>query len=88
MGHGTGNNRNGTSPKQVLTEIGAVDLFPETVTPRSNRGSFLRAPGAWNASFGTDNPESDLSFGADGGGVTGRADVEGRKLCWGYGRGR
>ena len=26
MGHGTGNNRNGSSPKQVLTEIGAVDL--------------------------------------------------------------
>ncbi len=26
MGHSTGNNRNGTSPKQVFTEIGAVDL--------------------------------------------------------------
>ena len=26
IGHGTGNNRNGSTPKQVLTEIGAVDL--------------------------------------------------------------
>ncbi len=35
MGHGTGNNRNGTSPKQVFTEIGAVDLTgpPSLSTP-------------------------------------------------------
>ena len=57
IGHGTGNNRNGTSPKQVLTEIGAVDLdIPGTVTPRSNPGSFPRAPGAWNASTPTSWP--------------------------------
>ena len=36
MGHGTGNNRNGTSPKQVLTEIGAVDLD----IPRDRNATF------------------------------------------------
>ena len=36
MGHGTGNNRNGTSPKQVLTEIGAVDLD----VPRDRNATF------------------------------------------------
>ena len=35
MGHG-GNNRNGTSPKQVLTEIGAVDLD----IPRDRNATF------------------------------------------------
>ena len=36
MGYGTGNNRNGTSPKQVLTEIGAVDLD----IPRDRNATF------------------------------------------------
>ena len=36
IGHGTGNNRNGTSPKQVLTEIGAVDLD----VPRDRNATF------------------------------------------------
>ena len=36
MGHGTGNNRNGSSPKQVLTEIGAVDLD----VPRDRNATF------------------------------------------------
>ena len=36
MGHGTGNNRNGSSPKQVLTEIGAVDLD----IPRDRNATF------------------------------------------------
>ncbi len=36
IGHGTGNNRNGTTPKQVLTEIGAVDLD----VPRDRNSSF------------------------------------------------
>ena len=36
IGHGTGNNRNGTSPKQVLTEIGAVDLD----IPRDRNATF------------------------------------------------
>lgn len=35
-GRGSGNNRNGTSPKTVLTEIGAVDLD----IPRDRNGSF------------------------------------------------
>ena len=34
MGHGTGNSRNGSTPKQVLTEIGAVDLD----VPRGRKG--------------------------------------------------
>ena len=36
IGHGTGNNRNGTSPKRVLTEIGAVDLD----VPRDRNATF------------------------------------------------
>ncbi len=36
MGHGTGNNRNGSTPKQVLTEIGAVDLD----IPRDRNATF------------------------------------------------
>ena len=36
LGHGTGNNRNGSSPKQVLTEIGAVDLD----VPRDRNATF------------------------------------------------
>lgn len=36
IGHGTGNNRNGTTPKQVLTEIGAVDLD----VPRDRNATF------------------------------------------------
>ncbi len=36
IGHGTGNNRNGTSPKQILTEIGAVDLD----IPRDRNATF------------------------------------------------
>lgn len=35
-GRGSGNNRNGTTPKTVLTEIGAVDLD----VPRDRNGSF------------------------------------------------
>jgi putative transposase len=35
-GHGSGNSRNGTTPKRVLTEIGAVDLD----VPRDRDGSF------------------------------------------------
>ena len=35
-GRGSGNSRNGTSPKQVLTEIGAVDLD----VPRDRNASF------------------------------------------------
>ena len=53
MGHGTGNNRNGSSPKQVLTEIGAVDLdIPRDRNTRvQSPGSFPRAPGAWKVSI-------------------------------------
>ena len=36
IGHGTGNNRNGFTPKQVLTEIGAVDLD----VPRDRNATF------------------------------------------------
>ena len=35
-GRGSGNNRNGTTPKTVLTDIGAVDL----AVPRDRNGSF------------------------------------------------
>jgi putative transposase len=35
-GRGTGNNRNGTTPKTVLTDVGAVDL----AVPRDRDGSF------------------------------------------------
>ena len=35
-GNGSGNSRNGTSPKRVLTEVGAVDLD----VPRDRNGSF------------------------------------------------
>ena len=35
-GRGSGNNRNGTTPKRVLTEIGAVDLD----VPRDRNGTF------------------------------------------------
>lgn len=36
IGHGTGNNRNGTTPKRVLTEIGAMDLD----VPRDRNATF------------------------------------------------
>ena len=36
MGHGTGNNCNGSTPKRVLTEIGAVDLD----VPRDRNATF------------------------------------------------
>ncbi len=36
IGHGTGNNRNGSTPKRVLTEIGAVDLD----VPRDRNATF------------------------------------------------
>ena len=36
IGHGTGNNRNGSTPKQILTEIGAVDLD----VPRDRNATF------------------------------------------------
>ena len=35
-GHGSGNNRNGSTPKRVPTEIGAVDLD----VPRDRNGTF------------------------------------------------
>jgi putative transposase len=35
-GRGSGNNRNGSTPKTVLTDIGAVDL----AVPRDRNGSF------------------------------------------------
>ena len=35
-GRGSGNNRNGTTPKTALTDIGAVDL----AVPRDRNGSF------------------------------------------------
>src|SRR3546814_10154337 len=35
-GRGSGNNRNGTTPKTVLTEIGAIDLD----IPRARNGTF------------------------------------------------
>ena len=35
-GRGSGNNRNGTTPKKVLTEVGAIDLD----IPRDRNGSF------------------------------------------------
>lgn len=51
IGHGTGNNRNGTTPKRVLTEHGRGESWMclVTATPRSNPRSFRRAPGAWRA---------------------------------------
>ena len=41
-GRGSGNNRNGTSPKTVLTEIGPVNLD----IPRDRNGSFETEVGA------------------------------------------
>jgi putative transposase len=35
-GGGSGNSRNGTTPKTVLTDVGAVDL----AVPRDRNGSF------------------------------------------------
>ena len=57
IGHGTGNNRNGSTPKKVLTEVGAVDLD----VPRDRNATFEpkivpRAPGAWRASIPTSWP--------------------------------
>src|SRR5438093_13681811 len=40
-GRGSGNSRNGNTPKRLLTEAGAVDL----AVPRDRAGSFDPAPG-------------------------------------------
>jgi putative transposase len=45
-GRGSGNNRNGTTPKTVLTDIGAVDL----AVPRDRNGSFEPSEGPETAS--------------------------------------
>jgi putative transposase len=49
-GHGSGNSRNGTTPKRLGTEVGDLDL----ATPRDRNGSFepgwcRRASGGWAA---------------------------------------
>jgi hypothetical protein len=47
-GRGSGNNRNGTTGKTVLTDIGAVDLaVPGTATGPSSRRSSARARPGW-----------------------------------------
>jgi Transposase, Mutator family len=44
-GRGSGNNRNGTTPKTVLTDIGAVDLaVPATATGASSRPKDRKRP--------------------------------------------
>lgn len=51
-GRGSGNSRNGTSPKTVLTDAGAVTVaLPVTATERSIRRSCRRVPGVWRASM-------------------------------------
>lgn len=56
-GRGSGNSRNGTTPKTVFTEVGSVDLdTPGTVTGPSNRGSSLKASPGWPGSTRTSSP--------------------------------
>jgi putative transposase len=53
-GRGSGNSRNGTTPKRVLTEIGAVDLdVPGTATAPSSRSSCRRGRPVWPGSTRT-----------------------------------
>lgn len=53
-GWGTGNNRNGTSAKTVLTEIGPIDLdIPRDATAASSRSSSRRVPAGWRGSIRT-----------------------------------
>src|SRR5438067_13043540 len=50
-GRGSGNNRNGSTGKTVLTDVGAVDLaVPGTATAASSRRSSARARPAWRGS--------------------------------------
>jgi putative transposase len=50
-GRGSGNSRNGSTPKTLLTEAGAVELETRgTGRARSSRGSCARASAAWTAS--------------------------------------
>lgn len=50
-GRGSGNSRNGTSPKTVLTDAGTVTLaVPRTVTGPSNRSWCPSTPGGLQAS--------------------------------------
>src|SRR3954466_2379442 len=50
-GRGSGNSRNGTRSKQVLTDLGrAGSTCPATEPARSSRSSSRRASGAWTAS--------------------------------------
>jgi len=52
-GNGSGNSRNGTTPKTVDTEVGPVRLTSRgTATRRSPRGSCPRASGGWTGSTG------------------------------------
>jgi putative transposase len=51
-GRGTGNSRNGTTPKRVLTEIGAVELD----VPRDRNGTSIRAS-LWYCSW--EGPQED-----------------------------
>ncbi len=47
-GRGSGNSRNGTTPKTVGTEVGDVALDqPRTAPPASPRRWCPREPGAW-----------------------------------------
>ena len=53
-GRGSGNSRNGTTPKTVTTEVGKVDLrVPRTVTPASIRRPCARDSADWTGSPGT-----------------------------------
>ncbi len=50
-GRGSGNSRNGSTPKTVLTDIGAVDLACRgTATAASSRRSSARASSGWRGS--------------------------------------
>jgi len=50
-GRGSGNSRNGTTPKIVLTDVGAVDLAVRaTATGRSSRRSSARGRPGWTGS--------------------------------------
>jgi hypothetical protein len=56
-GRGSGNSRNGTTAKTVLTDVGAVDLaVPRDRPGRSSRGSSARARPAWRGSTSGSSP--------------------------------
>jgi hypothetical protein len=56
-GRGSGNSRNGTTGKTVLTDVGAVDLaVPRTATGRSSRRSSARARPGWRGSTTGSSP--------------------------------